>query len=213
MRFFRRLLISLGLVLAFLLPAAIFAPEARAAVCVEGVTCINGVPLPAVTVTVPGPVRTVTERVTLPGTVRTVTQRIPGPTVTKTVTKTTTQRIPGPVSTVTLVKPGAVKTVVVRPNGQTTTIGQQMAPSGKMVTPTATVTVTKTVNNPAEETKESVIKVTRPQAAGLSVGFIVLGVILGALLLFWAYRSGYLESENKNIQELEELRDDTHEER
>ena len=87
-------------------------------------------PRPTVTVTVPGPTVTATEKVEVPG--PTVTATVPGPTVTVTV--------PGPTVTVTAV-PGATEVPV---PGPTVTVTAEPEPA-----PTVTKTVTVTETEPA----------------------------------------------------------------
>lgn len=152
-----------------------------------------------VTVTVPGPRVTVkapevtiTRTVTLPP--RTVTIH-PGGSValpTQTVTRTVTaQPAPRPVPT------GAVS-----PSGQTVTQGGTMTTS-----PSGTSTKNDRIQPDRIVTKEKRVQVTVPEAIGYSLLLILLGVGLGILGLYAAYRLGYKDGDSGNRRFLRELRE------
>lgn len=155
-------------------------------------------PLPTVTLTVPRLV--------------TVTAKVPGPTVTLPRSTVTLPRVTDVVTLprVTVTQPPVVRT-------STVTITQGGAPtvvrSGHTMTQRDTMsstppqTVTKT---PAPVTKEKVVdhevRVSVPEAVGISIGLVLAGLLLGLLLLYIVYRTGYAEGEHVNRKFLAEMR-------
>lgn len=135
------------------------------------------VPVPTVTLTLPGPVETVIERVPVPG--PTVTK--PGPTVTVTEPG---NNVPGPTVTVT-------ETATAPPTGQNTE-------SDATVSPTPEPSPTPDPPTPAEiaEQEEQEAEVlTLPEAIGISTAALVAGILLGLLGVFLAYYSGRKDEE------------------
>lgn len=150
------------------------------------------IPLPRVTVT--GPVVTVrlprvTSRVTLPA--QTVTVRLPRATETvRLPNETTTVDIPGQ-------SPVVNPPVFTFPNGQTVQTYVTLSP-----TPQPGTVTTKPV------VREKEVRVSVPQAVGLSLGLFLLGLVLGLLAIYIAYVIGYKNSEQAEVRSWRRFRRD-----
>lgn len=152
-------------------------------------------PVREVEVRVPGP------RVTIPG--PTVNVPVPGP--------TRTIEVPG----VSIPQPGPTVTITVRPDGQivgpratvtsTPTSSSSRAEASSVPTPTVTETQNVT-SKPKEKVKE--VRVSVPQAIGISAGLFLLGLILGLLAIYSAYAIGYKNSEESELKTWEAFRDE-----
>lgn len=151
------------------------------------------VPIPTVTIEVPGPVRTILERVEVPG----PTVTVPGPTVTETVF------VPGPTETVTVPGPTVTETVTLDPD---------VTPTGQPTESSATVTVTpEPIPTPTpqvieREGPERTVEVGVPTAIGL--GALVALMAIALVGVFLAYYRGYKDSDEANKKLLARLRDD-----
>lgn len=149
------------------------------------------VPLPRVTLTRPPVIITlprVTSRVTL--TAQTVTVKLPGATDTvRLPDKTATVDIPG--------HPVVNPPVVTVSNGQTVETYVTLSP-----TPQPGTVTTKPV------VKEKEVRVSVPQAIGLSIGLLLLGLILGLLAIYIAYAVGYKNSEQAEVRSWRKFRRD-----
>ncbi|QIN94038.1 hypothetical protein PP459_gp196 [Streptomyces phage Wakanda] len=154
------------------------------------------------------PVREVEVQVPVPGPTDII--RVPGPTRTVTV--------PGPTKTVAVPVPGsnatATATVTLRPSGQSGARRDNIEPSttpsaGKTPGVTPTVTVTKTASpKVVVDEREKKVRVTIPQAIGISVGLLLLGLLLGLLALYTAYTVGYKNSEQAEAKAWRRWSDD-----
>lgn len=137
--------------------------------------------IPTLTVTIPGPIRTVTE--VLPA--RTVTK--PGPTVTVTVTKTKTIFV-----TNTKTVPGKTKTVSASPQPGKTFVTPRLVP-----TPSISVTAV-----PEIKFRD------RLKTVGITAGVVFLGLVILGLLFILGWYIIYKHREQKEIQFLQFLRDE-----
>lgn len=181
---------ALGAIFGFA-PSAV-ADEQRCNVDL-GIICVE-VPVPVevrVPVPVPGPT------VTVPGPV----ERIPGPTIT----------VPGPTVTRNVAGPERIvsgPTVTITPTGQPNITSGNIRAQERMLserpTPVPTVTVTET----AEELpgRERVVRVSVPQAIGISAVLLFIGALLLLLCFYGIYAVGRKEGENENVKFFEELR-------
>ena len=157
------------------------------------------VTLPRVTVTRP-PVTITLPRATAPGSVLTV----PGQTITLRLPRATeTATLPGVTTTVTMVvpQPGqsiSGSTIRVTPsNGQATQTYVRISPS-PVPGPTRITPVTK----------ERTVKVSIPQAIGIGLGILLIGLMLGLLAIWLAYTAGYKDSEKVEKRTWAEFRRD-----
>lgn len=156
-------------------------------------------PVREVKVEVPGP------RVNIPGPTQTV--RIPGPTV------TATEEVVAPGATVTI-RPGGqddTPRVTVDPSSRASGSGSSSEEESNQSEPTPTATETETIETegPAKtNTKTKTIEVSVPQAVGLSIGLLLLGLVLGLLALYTAYAVGYKNSEQSELKAWQQLRSD-----
>jgi hypothetical protein len=217
----KKALITIGLVPIFLVLALFVSPDKAYAQDCESTTlgtiCASLVG-DDVVVTLLGqeiaritaPVREVTVEVPVPGPTDII--RIPGPTIT----------VPGPTSTVAIPVSGststATATVTLRPSGQRDvardTIEPSTTPSADEISPgfnpTATVTVTPSPKRVVDDRDkiDKVRTITIPQAIGLSVGFLLLGLLLGLLALYSAYTVGYKNSEQAEAKAWRRFSDD-----
>jgi hypothetical protein len=150
------------------------------------------------------PVREVTVEVPVPGPTDII--RIPGPTVT----------VPGPIRTITIPVPGATTTatatVTLSPGQGPTargTIGPSTLPSTAENAPGAnpTVTVTKTLP-PKKVVDERRVRITIPQAIGISLGLLLLGLAMGLLAMYASYAVGYKNSEQAEAKAWRRFSDD-----
>jgi len=148
------------------------------------------------------PVREVEVRVPVPG----PTQLVPGPTDIITIpgpTRTATIPVPGPTTTVTA--PGATTTVTLRPSARETSeardrIESSTTPAPNMPAPSATAIKTSPPRTVVEE-REKRVTVTVPQAIGISLGLLLLGLLLGLAAVYAAYAVGYKNSEQADLRE------------
>lgn len=151
------------------------------------------VTLPRRTITVTPPPRTVTvyrykTLVRHSTATKTLIQRVPGPTVTHNMVQTTTHNVVQPQSTATVVGPTQTKTVTQK--------GAQRHKSAGVKTVTQTTTTTKT------KIHESVVTLTKTQAAAYSAGLTIGGVAIVLLVLWLAYILGYKTSDHEEKKEL-----------
>lgn len=204
----RKALIAIGLALLALFA---FPTTAQAADCEQS-------PLGQVCVSLVGQDISVTllgqEIVRIPAPVREVEIRVPGPRVTI-AGPTINVPVPGPTRTievpgVSIPQPGPTVTVTVRPDGQivrsraTVTSSSSRAESS---VPTPTITETQNVaSKPKEKVKE--VKVSVPQAIGISAGLFLLGMLLGLLAIYSAYAIGYKNSEETELKTWEAFRNE-----
>lgn len=141
------------------------------------------VPLPSLTA-LPNPVPTITKLIPVPG--PTVTKRIPGP------TKTIYKRVPVPGPTVTVYKTR---------QGPTTRVTVTAKPSPSVsVSPSP---VTKVTTKPGKT-----ITISKPKFIGISLGFLVLGIIIAVAALWITYAVGYKDSERNEARSLRDFRDE-----
>lgn len=190
--------VAMGLA-SLLVPIAIFGGSPSAAET-------QALPLPSplcptIVIEVPGPVKTIIERIPVPGPVRTVI--VPSP-------------VPGPVRTIYLPTPvpGPTKTVYVS-SPVPSPVGQAPSPratlsNGSPVpqlvpTPVPQVTVSPKPVPGKTVVKERRVTVTVPEAIGISIGLVLLGLLLGLLALFAVYTLGYKESEREQTGKLRNL--------
>jgi hypothetical protein len=215
----KKALIAMGLVPIMVLALFVSPSKAYAQDCESttlGTVCVSLVGQDVV-VTLLGqeiaritaPVREVRVEVPVPGPTDIV--HIPGPTV--------NIPVPGPTKTVTIPVPGststATATVTLRPSGQRDVargmIEPSTTPSADEITPgsnpTATVTVTPSPKAVVDE-PDKIRTITIPQAIGLSVGFLLLGLLLGLLALYSAYTVGYKNSEQSEAKKWRQFSDD-----
>jgi hypothetical protein len=156
------------------------------------------------------PVKEIRVEVPIPGPTEII--HVPGPTI----------AVPGPTKTVTIPVPGApgsnttaTATVTLRPSGQRDvargTLEPSTTPSAGEITPgsnpTATVTITPSPKVVVDE-RDKIRTITIPQAIGLSVGFLLLGLLLGLLALYSAYTVGYKNSEQSEAKKWRQFSDD-----
>ncbi len=157
------------------------------------------------------PVREVRVEVPVPGPTDII--RVPGP--------TKTVPVPGPTRTVVVTVPGAdskataTATVAMRPGQKAdnrVTIKPSTTPSAGEKAPgspgpTATVTKTAPPKVVVDE-REKKVRITIPQAIGLSVGLLLLGLLLGLVALYIAYTMGYKNSEQAQAKAWRRFSDD-----
>ena len=156
------------------------------------------VTLPRVTVTRP-PVTVTLPRVTVPVTLprQTVTVELPG--------ATTTARLPVQIRTVqgptlpgqTLSNTTVVPVTITQSNGQRIQTSVTITPS-----PVAGSVTTKPV------VTEKKVRVSVPQAIGIGVGVLLLGLILGLRAIYLAYTVGYKDSEDAERTRWRAFRDE-----
>jgi hypothetical protein len=163
------------------------------------------------------PVREVEVQVPVPGPTEIIpgpTEIIPGPTRT-----TTIPPIPGPTTTVTV--PGsdststATATVTLRPSGQSSearvNIGPSATVSGGDIAPGSTPQAIETITSPPKtvvDEREKKVTVTIPQAIGISLGLLLLGLLLGLAAVYAAYAVGYKNSEEADLKEWRKFTND-----
>jgi hypothetical protein len=162
---------------------------------------------------IPAPVKEIRVEVPVPGPTDIIKVPVPGP--------TKIIEVPGPTKTVTVPVPGkpgetstATATVTLSPSGQKGAARDTMKPSA---TPSAgenspgakpTVTVTKTAPpKVVVDEREKKVRITIPQAIGLSLGLLLLGLLLGLLALYAAYTVGYKNSEQAEAKKWREFSD------
>jgi hypothetical protein len=75
-------------------------------------------------------------------------------------------------------------------------------------TPVLTKTPVPVPGKTKTVTKERKVTVTVPQAIGISLGFLLLGIALGLLALFAVYSLGYKDSEREQTSKLRRLTDE-----
>lgn len=153
------------------------------------------VPVPTVTLTVPGPVETVIKEV--PGPTETVA--VPGPTVTVTETRNAE---PAPTVTVTVTESAEPGTPTDVPS-----IGQ-VTPSDATVTPTPEPTPTPTPPVREGLDADDDVFISTPEAVGIGTGLFLLGLAGGLAGLFLAYYRGYKDSDKAEARINRRLRDD-----
>lgn len=190
--------VAMGLA-SLLVPIAIFGGGNSAAETPLGPLLPS--PIETVIIEIPGPVKTIIERVQVPGPIRTII--VPSP-------------VPGPVRTIYLPTPvpGPTKTVYVT-SPVPSPVGQAPSPRATLsngdpvpqVVPTPVVTVSPSPvpGKTKVVTKERRVNVSVPQAIGISIGLVLLGILLGLLALFAVYTMGYKESEREQTSKLRNL--------
>lgn len=146
-------------------------------------------PIKEVQVNVPGP------RVTIPG--PTINVPVPGP--------TRTIQVPGvsrpqPTVTITVDRSGQIvpPRVTVTP---TTSPQASVGASSRTVSPTVT-------ESPNEHVKEKGVRITVPQAVGISLGVLAFGIIAGLIAVYLAYASGYKDSEQAELKAWDAFRNE-----
>lgn len=164
------------------------------------------VTLPRVTVTRP-PVTVTLPRVTLPGVTVPVPVTLPRQTV--------TVQLPQATRTATL--PGQTRTIQ-GPTvpGQTLTVAPTVAPvtvtlpNGQRVQTSVTITPSPVPGSVTTKpvVKERKVRVSVPQAIGIGVGVLLLGLILGLLAIYIAYAVGYKDSEDAEASKWRKFRDE-----
>jgi len=190
-------LITVLIVLATVGGVSWATPNEAEDICV-GDTCIAvpTVTLPGQTITLPGttvtlPGRTVTppvRTVTLPR--QTVTRRVTLPR--QTVVTTRYLRLPQTTKTATIETTVTVRSTQAIPTGAGTTTIRQ--------TPQASVRIVPTPGPIRTVPVRREVKVTVPQAIGLSLGLLLVGLGLGLLALYAAYAVGYKDSERQELR-------------
>lgn len=148
-----------------------------------------GLPLPTVTLQVP---KLVTVSVTLPP----VTVTLPRATDVVTLPRVTVTGVPAPVQTVT-----QLQRVTITKSGTSTLTGQTVTESATINTPPQTVT-----RKPVTKVVDRKIRVSVPEAVGISIGLVLVGILLGLLGLAVVYRLGYADGEGKANNFLREMR-------
>lgn len=160
------------------------------------------------------PIKEIRVEVPVPGPTDIIKVPVPGP--------TRIIEVPGPTTTVNVPVPGkpgsnstATATVTLHPSGQKgvarDTIKPSTTPSAGKNTPGSnpTVTVTKTASpKVVVDEREKKVRITIPQAIGLSVGLLLLGLLLGLLALYAAYTVGYKNSEQSEAKKWRQFSDD-----
>lgn len=161
-------------------------------------------PLPKVTVSGP-PITVSLPRVTV---VRPpVTVRLPGVTVPG---RTVSVNLPGATKTVTLqgsTIDGSQRTITSAPQTIQVTV---KGADGQDIKTSVTITPTPAISTvtPKPIVKERKIKVTIPQAIGIGLGVLILGLVLGLLAIYMAYAAGYKDSEDADKAIWRKFRDD-----
>lgn len=155
------------------------------------------------------PVKEVRVEVPVPGPTDIIKVPVPGP--------TKIIEVPGPTRTVAVPVPGATSeataTVTLRPGQQgaaRVTIKPSATPSLGAKTPGSNPTATVTKTAPPKvvvDEHEKKVRITIPQAIGLSVGLLLLGLLLGLLALYIAYTMGYKNSEQAEAKKWREFSD------
>jgi hypothetical protein len=194
MMLMRRRVVATGLA-ALLVPLAILGAPSEPARAID-------LPSPVATL-LPGPVRTIIKEVPVPGPVQTVIKLVPTPTPVPGPTRTIYLGSPSPV-------PGPTKTVYVdRPVGQSASTRATLS-SGTTDTgvPSPSVTVSPSPVPGKTVTKERRVKVTVPQAIGISIGLVLFGIVAGLLALYAVYTLGYKDSKREETNKMRELADD-----
>lgn len=194
----KRLFVTLGL--ASMLALNVFPQPhpAQAASCPASNPCVTIVGGDIVVVVlgrevarVPAPIKTI--QVPVPGPTRTVI--VPGP------VKTVKVPVPGPTRTV--IKPGPAVTVYVTPKpAPTPPTGQNPSPSATL-SPQPAKTEVKVVHDPGKT-----VTITRTRAAGISLGLIALGALLGLIAVYLAGRFARRKAKKEELRNLSKLSND-----
>lgn len=158
------------------------------------------VPVPTITVFLPGPVETIIKelpvQVPVPG--PTITVEVPGPTVTETVLGNGS---PAPTVTVTVTESASPGTPTDVPStGQTTQSSGTVTP-----TPEPTPDPTPPVVREGLEEDDDIF-ISTPEAIGTSL--LLLGIGGGLVAIFLAYYRGYKDSDKADAKLTKQLRDD-----
>lgn len=147
---------------------------------------------------VPAPVQTIIERVPVPGPVRTIIQSSPTPVPFPVPGPERTVLVPGPERTVLV--PGPVRTVV------TERVVVRQVP-GPRVTVEASPRVTP---SPVVvfRNRPGIVDLTTPEAIGISIGLVALGIALSLIALFLVYGLGFKEAKSSEEAKLANLNDE-----
>lgn len=154
---------------------------------------------PIPTLPIPAPVQTIIERVPVPGPVRTIVRTTPSPRNVPVPGPTRTVLVPGPVRTVLV--PGPVRTVI----RERVVIRQVPGPrvtveASPKVTPSPVVIFR---DRPGDD-----VDLSTPEAIGISIGLVALGILLALLALYLVYFLGYKERERVEEMKLSDLTDE-----
>lgn len=156
------------------------------------------IPVPTVTVTIPGPVRTIIKTIRVPGPVETIVKKVPGP------VRTVVKRVPKPGPTVT-------KTITAKPGPQptkTVTVTPRPAP-----TPTLTRTPSPTPQpKTITKIKHDLQVKYRNRLIAIGIAALVAGIVIclvGMYLVYYmGYREGGRDEATRNISFLEAVKED-----
>lgn len=107
--------------------------------------------------------------------------------------------VPGP--TRTIIVPGPVRTVV-----EERVVVRQVP--GPRVTVVASPSVTPSPVVVFRDNPDDDVDLSTPEAIGISIGLVALGIALALLALFLVYGLGWKEAQNKEQQKLANLNDE-----
>lgn len=164
-------------------------------------------PVPSLTPE-PSPTPSPTSIAIIPQPVKTVVEQMPSPV--KTVVQSSPTPVPGPIRTVFV--PGPTRTIFVPGPTRTVVVERVVIRQGPVVRVTVDaspqVTPSPTVVYRHYPGDDEDIDLSTPEAIGISVGLVALGIVLALLALFLVYGLGWKEAEDKEKRRLADLNDE-----